>query len=82
MLEKNRHSAYCRLLDEEIAACMREFSELKVKQASKTALSSNAEIGNDARDENDLSMYDDEIDKLLRTQSEIEALKKKGCLSK
>ena len=74
MLEKNRHSAYCRLLDVEIAACMREFSELKVKQAAKTALSSNVAGGNDTSDEEDLSRYDKDIDEYLLTEREIEAL--------
>ena len=55
---------------------MREFSELKVKQAAKTALSSDTKRRNDASDEDDLSMYDEEIKELLRTQSEVEALEK------
>jgi len=77
MPEKNRRVEYLRLLDEEIAACMREFSELKVKRVSKTALSSHAAGGKDVDDEeepigdedvDEEPISDGEIDKYLRTE--------------
>ena len=78
MPEKNRRVEYLRLLDEEIAACMREFSELKVKRVSKTALSSHAAGGKDVDDEEE-SISDREIDGYLRTEEEIRALQEEDA---